>query len=343
MSPLPTTSVERPPMVSIGLPVFNGENYLAEAIRSVLDQRFADFELIVCDNASTDKTGEIARQFAATDPRVHYVRNPANIGAAPNYNLAFERARGRYFKWLAHDDRMLPDYLTRTVETMEACPELVLCNSRVEVIDETGRHIGDYASVLDGADRLPPARRFARFVLEPHTGVDIFGLMRSSALTGSVLHPSFHGADRALLAQLALRGPMRQLPTALLQIREHGQRYTRQATSARRRADWHDTTRRSGTQVPILKLYATYAAIVGGEPLSPADRRRCRLALARWWLVNWNSLRVVVDVTALLLPGVVGVAERFKVRVAGAAPGHFVSLRGSPPETRGDRPARRSS
>jgi hypothetical protein len=343
MSSLPTATLDHPPMVSIGLPVFNGENYLAEAIRSALDQRFADFELIVCDNASTDRTGEIAEGFAAVDPRVRYARNPANLGAAPNYNRAFELARGRYFKWLAHDDRLLPDYLTRTVEVMEARPELVLCNSRVEVIDEAGRHIGDYASVLDEADRLPPAERFARFILEPHTGVDIFGLMRRTALMGSVLHASFHGADRALLAQLALRGPMCQLPVALLQIREHGNRYTRQATSARRRAAWHDAARRPRTQVPILALYAAYSAIVRDEPLTKAERRRCRLALARWWSVNWNALRVVVDLMALVLPGTVGFAERLKLRLAGAAPGHFVSVPETPPDTRGDHTVRRIS
>jgi glycosyltransferase involved in cell wall biosynthesis len=317
-------SGDRPPLVSIGLPVFNGENYLAEAIRSVLAQGFADFELIICDNASTDRTADIASGFAAADPRIRYVRNPTNLGAAPNYNRAFALARGRYFKWLAHDDTLLPDYLACTVEAMEARPELVLCNSRVEVIDAGGRHVGDYASVLAEADRPSPGERFATFVLEPHTGVDIFGLMRRDALEGSVLHPSFHGADRALLAQLALRGPMCQIALPLHRIREHGKRYTRQAATARLRAAWHDA-RQSKAQVPILQLYAAYRSIVESEPLSPADRRQCRHVLRQWWLVNWNALRVVVDVVAVLFPGAVGFAERLKVRLAGASAGHFVT------------------
>ena len=78
----------------MGLPVYNGADYLAEAIDSILKQSFEDFELLIQDNASTDATGEICRAYAASDPRVRYVRNPQNVGAAGNYNLVFERARG---------------------------------------------------------------------------------------------------------------------------------------------------------------------------------------------------------------------------------------------------------
>ncbi len=316
-------SGSRGPMVSVGLPVYNGEAYLALAIESVLAQTLGDLELIISDNASTDGTEAIVRDFARRDARVRYHRNPTNLGAAPNYNRAFALGGGRYFKWLAHDDRILPDYLARTVAALEARPEVVLCNTAVDVIDAAGRPIGRYASILGAADLPSPADRFAVFVLRPHTGVDVFGLIRRTALEGSVLHPSFHGADRALLAQLALRGRMLQLPEPLQQIREHGQRYTRQASSARLRRLWHDAAEGRSRQVPILQLYATYAALVRDEPLDPAERRRCRLALARWWLVNWNTARVVVDLAATAFPGIVGAAERLKARLVGRPVGHF--------------------
>ena len=96
------------PVVSLGMPVFNGERYLATAIESVLGQTFDDFELLLCDNASTDATGDICRSFAGADPRVRYIRNPENLGAHPNFNRAFELATGRFFKWASHDDA-LPD------------------------------------------------------------------------------------------------------------------------------------------------------------------------------------------------------------------------------------------
>jgi hypothetical protein len=324
------------PLVGIGLPVFNGEAYLAQAIDSVLAQTLGDLELVVCDNASTDGTAAIAQAYAAADSRVRYHRNETNLGAAPNYNRAFALSRGRYFKWLAHDDRLLPDFLARTVAALEARPDAVLCNSAVDVIDHSGRTIGSYASILQATDRPSPAERFALFVLEPHTGVDIFALMRRRALEGSVLHPSFHGADRALLAQLALRGPMLQLPEPLHQIREHGRRYTRQASTARLRAAWHDAAKGGARQVPILQLYATYARVVREAPLSPAERRRCRLALARWWLVNWNGARVAVDLAATVFPGIVGLAERCKTRLAGRSVGHFADGGGGRDEPSND-------
>ncbi len=86
------------PLVSIGIPVYNGGKYLEETLDSILNQTFTDFEVIVSDNASTDNTREIVEAYAAKDPRVRYYRNAENIGAAPNYNRTFELSRGKYFR-----------------------------------------------------------------------------------------------------------------------------------------------------------------------------------------------------------------------------------------------------
>src|SRR5215207_1517689 len=107
------------PRVSVGLPVYNGENYLAEAIDSVLAQTYQNFELIISDNASTDSTEEICRDYAARDRRIRYFREPQNRGAAWNFNHTFELARGEYFKWVAHDDVIGPQYLARTVDQLD--------------------------------------------------------------------------------------------------------------------------------------------------------------------------------------------------------------------------------
>ena len=96
------------PLVSIGLPVYNGDRYLAEALDSILAQSFADFELIISDNASTDGTQDICETYARRDERIVYSRLPENLGAAPNYNRLVEMARGELFKWAAHDDRIKP-------------------------------------------------------------------------------------------------------------------------------------------------------------------------------------------------------------------------------------------
>lgn len=92
------------PKVSIGMPVYNGEKYIREAVNSLLSQNFVDFELIISDNASTDKTQEICEQYVIRDPRVIYIRQPINIGAISNFSFVRDQARGEYFMWAAADD-----------------------------------------------------------------------------------------------------------------------------------------------------------------------------------------------------------------------------------------------
>jgi glycosyltransferase involved in cell wall biosynthesis len=315
------------PVVSVGLPVFNGESFIEVAIRSVIAQTFDDLELIVCDNASTDRTAEICNDYAARDPRIRYFRNPRNLGAAPNYNLAFSRARGRYFKWLAHDDRLLPSYLAKTKCILDERPDAVLCNTVVSYIDVAGASLGIYNSELARGDSQSPSERFAWMVLRSHSCVDFFGLIRTETLRTSALHGSFHGADRALLAQLALRGRLIQLPAPLLEMREHPHRYTRAQARAADRAAWHDTNLQSRVSFPTWRLYAEYLKMIRRECLSIEERARCYMVLARWWFQNWNAVRAAVDVVAVVAPGVPGTAERIKTRVFGAAPGHFFAHR----------------
>ena len=320
---------ETRPLVSIGLPVFDGEAYLEEAIRSVLAQTLGDLELVISDNASTDRTAEICRDWAATDRRVRYLRNPENLGAAPNYNRTFAESRGRYFKWLAHDDRLLPGYLAATVAVLEADPSVVLCNTAVAYIDAQGAPLGIYKSPLGLAGAARPSERFAALVLRSHSCVDFFGTIRRSALEGSLLHAPFHGADRALLAQLALRGRMIQLEPALVEMREHPHRYTRSRRSGAERQRWHQAgaTRRP---LPSLELWRTYRRLVASEPLPSTERRACRQVLLRWWFVNWNAPRLAADLVDRVAPGAVARAEDLKTRIFGAAPGHFLQLAETP-------------
>ena len=92
------------PRLSIGLPVYNGEDFLAESLDSLLGQTYEDFELIISDNASTDGTADICRRYAKQDSRIRYIRQPRNLGCAPNHNVLVQYARGELFKWVSHDD-----------------------------------------------------------------------------------------------------------------------------------------------------------------------------------------------------------------------------------------------
>jgi glycosyltransferase involved in cell wall biosynthesis len=315
------------PAVSVGMPVFNGETYLEVAMNSVLAQSFDDLELIICDNASTDRTAEICQDYAARDRRIRYFRNPQNLGAAPNYNLAFSHARGRYFKWLAHDDRMTPSYLAKTVRVLDERTDAVLCNSVVQYIDQNGAPIGLYNTGLALADSQSAAARFGWMVLRSHSCVDFFGLIRRETLKDSLLHGSFHGADRALLAQLAIRGRLIQLPAPLVEMREHPNRYTRSNVRSGDRAAWHDASKRGKISLPTWRLYAEYLKMVHNERMLADERAGCYSALAKWWFVNWNIARAGVDVLAVVAPGLPIAAERVKIRLFGAAPGHLLADR----------------
>jgi glycosyltransferase involved in cell wall biosynthesis len=312
------------PRVSVGLPVFNGENFIADAIASVLGQTLTDIELVIQDNASTDRTAEICRDFAARDPRVRYFRNPANLGLAPNYNLAFQNSRGRYFKWLAHDDYLEPEYLEATARVLDARPEAVMCNTVVRYIRGDRSTIGYYDSGLSHADAASPAARFAAMVLPSHSCVDFFGLLRREAMQDSLLHGSYHSADRAFLAQMALRGRLVQLPQPLSVMREHGDRYTRRKGTPAEILQWHDASVRSQIALPTWRLYADYLNMVHHERLSIGARLRCYGVLAEWWARNWNSARAVVDLVGIVMPGAQQLAWRVKTRLFGAAPGHFL-------------------
>ena len=311
----------RKPLVSVGIPVFNGENYLDEAIRSVLSQTVDDLELVICDNASTDRTRQICQDHAAADQRVVYVRNEQNLGAIPNYNKTFDIARGSYFKWLAHDDRILPTFLATTVGALENDPSAVLCNSVVEYIGRNGQRLANYETVLKDGAGESAAKRFAALVLRSHSVVDVFATFRRSAWLGN-RKGSFHGEDRVFLAYMALKGRLIQVKDPLNQMREHPNRYTRAVRSSRDRLSWHDTSRKGQINFPTLRLFAEYWKLLAKVDLPMAERERCRLALVQWWFTNYNLIRASVDIASVALPNLVSTAETFKTRALGAAPGH---------------------
>lgn len=103
-NPAASSTSNRIPEISIGMPVYNGERYISQALDSLLAQTFFNFELIISDNASTDATATICKSYERLDPRVHYVKQIENLGALANFQFVLDQAKSPFFMWAAADD-----------------------------------------------------------------------------------------------------------------------------------------------------------------------------------------------------------------------------------------------
>jgi GT2 family glycosyltransferase len=216
------------PRVSIGLPVYNGEQFLAEALDAILAQTFEDFDVLTVDNASTDRTGEIGQAYAARDARIAYRRNHVNIGAMRNFNLSFRRTRGAYFKGWAADDLCMPTFLEACVAALDNRPAATMAYSRAIQIDERSQVTGNYDALLSSPDWTAPAPERYRALLGELLATNgltapiyVAGLIRRSALERTKLLGSYIGADLTLVSELALAGEIVEVPEALLAVRAH--------------------------------------------------------------------------------------------------------------------------
>ena len=202
-----------------------------------LAQTFQDFEIIVCDNASTDHTAEICRSFAERDPRIRYHRNEKNLGAIPNFNRVFELSRLPLFKWAAHDDLYHPRYLETCVRILDEDPDVILAHSKTAFVDDrgepfpvdpaTGRYVDPRTGVAPNGGQPNDSRQPSRYLaflagsVTRRWGTHMFGVMRREMLQKTRLVPTFSGGDRAMLAELALLGRFRCANEVLFSKRFH--------------------------------------------------------------------------------------------------------------------------
>jgi glycosyltransferase involved in cell wall biosynthesis len=269
------------PRLSIGLPVHNGENHLAESLDALLGQSYEDFELIISDNASTDGTADICSRYEKQDSRVRYIRQPSNIGRVPNHNFLIEQARGELFKWAACEDLYARDLLKRCVEALDDNPHVVLAHSWSAMIDSSGAVL----KLVGHPDVVTSLRAPERFwsMLVDGGGDYSYGVIRTEVLHRMPRHGSYHFADRAFTTEIALHGPFYQVPDWLFFWRDTPDRTP---FTVRTRCAYMDPSRADRWRHPVARLYAEYGwaliAMIQRAPLSPADKRECCRCLARW-------------------------------------------------------------
>ncbi|MBC7953085.1 MAG: glycosyltransferase family 2 protein [Rhodospirillaceae bacterium] len=298
------------PPLCVGLPVYNGEAYLPAALDSLLSQSFGDFQIVVSDNASTDATAEICRDFAAHDPRLRYTRTTRNMGAGPNFNRVFTFCQSPFFKWMAHDDMLAPWALERMMAALADQPKAVLVHSRLDLVEDGGQRlpISTDGRVLDChgrpfhrlepphlAEGSRPSQRFAETLRRMNWCTAIFGVMRAEALRQTHLHGSYYEADRVLLAELALLGRFIQLDEPVMIKRCHaGVSVLKPYTEQARMIDPAVAPLPKG-----LRLRMGYARTLTVGSLTWRERMACAMAVLRVSLRNRLSLRLISWLRAL--------------------------------------------
>jgi glycosyltransferase involved in cell wall biosynthesis len=265
------------PKVSIGLAVYNGEEYLREAIDSILVQTFTDFELIISDNASTDRTEKICRDYAASDSRIRYYRNTTNIGGANNENQTFKLSRGQYFRLAAHDDVMAKDLIEKSVEILDRNPSVVLCYSQTIEIDRDGKHLR--LADVDMASLAKPHDRFCYLASWNHKCEASYSLIRTDILHKTDLQPNYVDSDRTLLCELGLYGQFYQIPEPLFYRREHPEKSTEVYRGWYELMTWFDPEVQGYLQCRAnfsrSRQFFHYLRIISRSPLSFLESLRC--------------------------------------------------------------------
>jgi glycosyltransferase involved in cell wall biosynthesis len=280
-------SVEYKSIVSIGLPVYNGEKYLEDALISILNQTYTNFELIISDNCSADNTQSICQKYVTLDKRIRYYRNDRNLGAPLNYNRTVQLSKGKYFKWASHDDLLAPEFLRKCIKILDNDPSIVLCHCKTARINEQGEIVGNYDHHMR-IDSIKMEERFRDLISVKHNPCwPIFGVMRSEILKRTPMHGSYPGADGNLLAEIALYGRIFEVPEYLFLRRDHPEAYTqryvhtKQANYRAQMAWWGSA---SLIDITTLKNMEEFFKSVRRVPLKWSDRFSCYEQIFDWFV-----------------------------------------------------------
>lgn len=279
------------PQVSIGMPVYNGERFLKEALDSILAQTFEDFELVISDNGSTDRTQEICRAYADKDPRISYYRNEQNLGGARNFNRVFELSRGEYFKWAAHDDVCAPEFLERCIRVLDQDASVVVCYPKTRLINELGETLDEDCDDDLRTDSSKPQERFHDLIsVDPHRCLQLHGVIRTNTLTMTPLNGNYSDSDKVLLVKLALLGQFHEIPEYLFFNRDHPQRSIRALPSPYLRTAWFDPKKAGKLVFPTWNLLFAYLNSIRQSPLRLYEQIYCYQSTGSWLRKHWVAM-----------------------------------------------------
>lgn len=279
------------PLVSIGLPVYNGEKYLEKALDSLLAQTFGDFEIIISDNASTDGTPEICKEYEAQDRRIRYHRNEQNLGQTANLNRPIQLARGKYYRMHHDDDLLAPECLEACVNVLEEEPSVVLCHTQTKIIDSQGQVLHPEEPV-DYHLRSPnPHERLdkylrQRFPWAPQPGLmnAVFGLIRQEVLAKTPIDGPYPHADVIFCGGMTLYGEFHVVQESLFLRRDHPGRSMRAYEDMHELAVWRSPENEGALIMPRLFGFRDLLKIIWQAPITPTEKLRCYRVIGRRYL-----------------------------------------------------------
>jgi|SRR2546423_3384603 len=286
-------------LVSIGLPVYNGELSLREALDALLAQDYPNIELIISDNASTDGTREICREYAARDSRVRYYRNETNLGAGENFNRVLDLSAGNYFMWAAHDDWWHPSNIRRCVEVLEQNPQAVLCSTAFTIHDESGKRSTPPHNIIEAPSQSRAKRIYQLLSYDEHA-ISIYGVHRAELLRKVNRFKPVWGTDVVLLTELCLLGPILAVPESLFSYRRNSYRTLTDVVTS---LDPSGTKKRS----PLLLYKDLYFEVLRTVLASNLGRQErwttalaAGLALSKHWAA-WTKLSLTERARSMYL------------------------------------------
>lgn len=266
------------PRITVYIPAYRHERFVGDAIRSVLDQTWADFELLVADDASTDGTlAEIRRH---RDPRLRVIALPRNEGAAAVANRCIREARGAYLCPLSSDDLFRPDKLERQVAQLDARPDWLAVAAPPDFIDEAGRPLAGphpYSDVYTRENRTREEWLRQYFFDDCDVAQSSLMIRKAAFDAAGLYHPLLHQLpDFDFLVRLLLRGGLGILPepVSAFRVREHGQNLSAPTPEALGRAEleWSFVLRHYLDPRVLTRLPAIFGA-AWPQPLTEAEAR----------------------------------------------------------------------
>lgn len=202
-------TVSSGPLVSVGLPVYDGGAQIEVAVDSLLTQTYANIHVLISDNASTDDTREVCERICARDPRVRYLRQPVNMGPSANFEAVLDLAEGDYFMWLGHDDWLSERYIEKCVKTLNERSDVSLvCGQAVYYQD--GEEV--FRGTMVQLEQERPEERVVAYYGTVSDNGTFYGLMRRKQLT-SVNMQNVMGGDWLVIASMAFLGKVVTVPS----------------------------------------------------------------------------------------------------------------------------------